>query len=331
MVVMAVVAACNFNPQLLGTTRCGEVLCSGDWVCSADEVCIPPIPIDAGSSTEAVCGDGVIGGDEACDDGDDRDDDACTNACQWAVCGDGIVRRGVEDCEPPTPSCDPTVCLVTSAMVWPENAHIYELQAILGGGFQGARNDCQARGPGYHLATLDLEYEAVHAAFAASAYWIGLTDVATEGDMLWITGEPSGVFHFGLGQPDDQQNIEDCVEERVDPMLWNDLGCDHDGLAGLCEHDDPLLRAVDHHAYAVSWSPVSRDSAILGCSEAGMALASIADDGELQDMLGLPFRGDFRVANPSGASCQALHRDVITVSLVDVDCLSDLPALCEAD
>jgi cysteine-rich repeat protein len=36
---------------------------------------------------------------ELCDDGNDIDTDACTNACEPATCGDGIVHEGVEECD----------------------------------------------------------------------------------------------------------------------------------------------------------------------------------------------------------------------------------------
>ena len=44
----------------------------------------------------AVCGDGVVEGEEACDDGNSVDDDGCRNACREALCGDGIVRTDLE-------------------------------------------------------------------------------------------------------------------------------------------------------------------------------------------------------------------------------------------
>jgi uncharacterized delta-60 repeat protein len=47
-----------------------------------------------------VCGDGVQGAGEACDDGpSNADDAACTSACQLATCGDGLVHAGVEACD----------------------------------------------------------------------------------------------------------------------------------------------------------------------------------------------------------------------------------------
>ncbi len=53
----------------------------------------------ATDDTPAICGDGTVGPDEDCDDGNTLDTDACTNACTSAICGDGIVRTGVEGCD----------------------------------------------------------------------------------------------------------------------------------------------------------------------------------------------------------------------------------------
>ena len=33
------------------------------------------------------------------DDGNEVDTDACTNACELASCGDGIIQTGVETCD----------------------------------------------------------------------------------------------------------------------------------------------------------------------------------------------------------------------------------------
>ena len=50
------------------------------------------------SMTPGVCGDGVVDGGEACDDGNQVDGDACTNACALPGCGDGIQGPG-EECD----------------------------------------------------------------------------------------------------------------------------------------------------------------------------------------------------------------------------------------
>jgi len=48
----------------------------------------------------AICGDGVVEGDEGCDLGPANDDAGpCTSLCQEAKCGDGLVQAGVEECD----------------------------------------------------------------------------------------------------------------------------------------------------------------------------------------------------------------------------------------
>lgn len=42
------------------------------------------------------CGNGIIGGVEECDDGNSNDNDACTNLCLNAICGDGILNSELE-------------------------------------------------------------------------------------------------------------------------------------------------------------------------------------------------------------------------------------------
>jgi cysteine-rich repeat protein len=39
-----------------------------------------------------TCGNGVVDGIEACDDGNDKNNDACTNGCKRTLCGDGVVQ-----------------------------------------------------------------------------------------------------------------------------------------------------------------------------------------------------------------------------------------------
>ncbi|MFV8751372.1 DUF4215 domain-containing protein [Nannocystaceae bacterium ST9] len=56
---------------------------------------------DSTDSTDApnpTCGDGNVDAGEECDDGNDVDDDECTNACTTAACGDSIVQAG-ETCD----------------------------------------------------------------------------------------------------------------------------------------------------------------------------------------------------------------------------------------
>ncbi|MCA9714936.1 MAG: DUF4215 domain-containing protein, partial [Myxococcales bacterium] len=59
-----------------------------------------PLQADGiGRFSTTLCGDGVVEGDEQCDDGNDVDEDDCTTACAPATCGDGFVWDGVEACD----------------------------------------------------------------------------------------------------------------------------------------------------------------------------------------------------------------------------------------
>jgi cysteine-rich repeat protein len=58
-------------------------------------------------ATVAVCGNGVVEGDEACDDGNDLDDDAC-DACVL-TCGDGVVGEE-ELCDEGIAAGEPGAC-----------------------------------------------------------------------------------------------------------------------------------------------------------------------------------------------------------------------------
>ena len=53
----------------------------------------PTARVDSGGLVPGVCGDGELNLDEACDDGNREDDDACLSNCTAASCGDGVVRR----------------------------------------------------------------------------------------------------------------------------------------------------------------------------------------------------------------------------------------------
>ena len=45
------------------------------------------------------CGDGIVNGGEACDDGNAIDTDSCRNNCTLPTCGDGIINQTCETCD----------------------------------------------------------------------------------------------------------------------------------------------------------------------------------------------------------------------------------------
>jgi cysteine-rich repeat protein len=73
---------------------------------------------DITTGNSQVCGNGIVQGNEQCDDGNMSNNDACTNTCMNAVCGDGFVRTNFEQCDDGNMSnndacknnCQPNVC-----------------------------------------------------------------------------------------------------------------------------------------------------------------------------------------------------------------------------
>ena len=68
---------------------CGTLILAGVWV-----------GCEISGSAAPVCGDGVVEGAEACDDGLLNSDTAvCLSTCDVTSCGDGFVQAGVEGCD----------------------------------------------------------------------------------------------------------------------------------------------------------------------------------------------------------------------------------------
>jgi hypothetical protein len=90
----------------------------------------------------ALCGDGHLRDDlgevdegfEACDDGNESDEDACVGACALAVCGDGFARQEVGEGEAGYEACDDSNEIETD----------------------GCRNDCSAARCGDGLLRTDI-------------------------------------------------------------------------------------------------------------------------------------------------------------------------------
>jgi cysteine-rich repeat protein len=75
--------------------QCGNGVLDGDEECDDGN----PIADDGCDRCKAPqCGNGKVEGDEECDDGNGLDHDGCT-ACRLPVCGDGILDVGAEACD----------------------------------------------------------------------------------------------------------------------------------------------------------------------------------------------------------------------------------------
>jgi cysteine-rich repeat protein len=124
-----------YNSLRLGLAGCndhsshaGDYIAVGDPTCNG-QGCLPEgAPWDdtveccqglspLAGTCRVVCGDGMVGGTEQCDDGNSIDTDACTSACEPARCGDGLVGPGEQcddgnsiDTDACTSACEPARC-----------------------------------------------------------------------------------------------------------------------------------------------------------------------------------------------------------------------------
>ncbi len=94
-------SATRSNPEDIGF--CGPISC-GDGQLDPFERCDDGNSSSEDACTEAClearCGDGFVhAGVEACDDGNASDEDACRSDCTAAECGDGILQSSIEECD----------------------------------------------------------------------------------------------------------------------------------------------------------------------------------------------------------------------------------------
>ena len=111
----------------------------------------PEPPEGGGTPALPVCGDGLVQGDEACDDGNWDETDACLSTCQTARCGDGVIGRE-EQCEPETDSDNPH-CNADCQLA--DCGTVFDYQALWVRGFRVCRAEA------LHDADPDLSEQAV--------------------------------------------------------------------------------------------------------------------------------------------------------------------------
>ena len=86
---------------------------------------------------------------------------------------------------------------------------------------------------GGHLVTISSEEENDFIYSLISQVdnnWIGFSDIATEGDWVWTTGEDVVYTNWDVGEPNDSNDGEDCAKMFGwgDPNNWNDKPCDEE-------------------------------------------------------------------------------------------------------
>uniref|UniRef100_A0ACB8EJS7 Uncharacterized protein n=2 Tax=Sphaerodactylus townsendi TaxID=933632 RepID=A0ACB8EJS7_9SAUR len=100
--------------------------------------------------------------------------------------------------------------------------------------WSSAKKFCEDR-DGYLVSINDdIEQTFLDSNKKASWYWIGLNDMKSEGNFVWLDGSPLTYRHWSLFQPDDHDTGEDCGMMKTDGA-WNDYPCGNTVDGCICE------------------------------------------------------------------------------------------------
>ena len=114
-------------------------------------------------------------------------------------------------------------------VVSPENGHAYK--KIKCEDWEDAQ--AQAAAEGAHLVTItdEMEQKWLQAVFGGEPSWIGLNDIAQEGQWIWDNGEPVTYTNWGLQEPDDTSIGEEDYVIIGPSGKWEDFGPGHGGIS----------------------------------------------------------------------------------------------------
>jgi spore coat protein H len=187
------------------------------------------------------CGDGLLDFNEGCDDTNLLNNDGCNANCQdednIAICGNGLLELGEgcddgnqEDADACGNNCKRACDGGDNRAIAPFNGHCY-VSFEFGASWQDAQNICQQAGG--HLATISgAAEEGLVNDLSFNDPWIGLNDLAQEGNPIWVTGEALLFTHFAFNVPSNFSPILDCFNTSTNG--WQDRSCEA-ALPFVCE------------------------------------------------------------------------------------------------
>jgi cysteine-rich repeat protein len=282
------------------------------------------------------CGNGVVEGNEQCDDGNAVDNDACRVDCRRATCGDGVTRAGVEACDDGNTqsgdTCSSSCQACAGGFTDDTTGHCYQF-VDTPMSWPDALAECQSRRGYLGVLTTTNELELVGAHAPGFPYWTGLNDIDSEGDFRWFDGEPViGQLPFAFGQPNGTDDNNDCVWAQSAAGDFNDLGCASQTTSRpLCEIDGAHVRPEDGHAYLFLFEKRSPGQQATTCVALGAHLAVIDAPGEAAFLAQLATGAFWVGPETSGTSCDFVALAAGTATAVGSPCLLELFAICEKE
>ena len=114
-------------------------------------------------------------------------------------------------------------------VIHPESGHAYK--RIQCEDWEDAQT--QAAAEGGYLVTINNEAEQkwLQAVFGGQPSWIGLNDIAEEGQWVWDNGEPVTYTNWGLQEPDDTSIGDEDYVIFGPSGKWQDFGPGHGGIS----------------------------------------------------------------------------------------------------
>jgi len=171
-----------------------------------------------------VCGDGFVYMDfESCDDANTSNNDACLNDCSLASCGDGFLETGVEECDGET-DCGPT-CY--------RDRYIFTIAETFRGNFEDGIGDSGIERADW-LCRTRAEVEKLH---LGATYYAWLSDDTTTPAERFFHSPGRYVFPDG----------------SVFAESWEEL------VAGNLMKAPDLTEALEEPSDGVSWSNTLAD------------------------------------------------------------------------
>jgi cysteine-rich repeat protein len=236
----------------------------------------------------SACGNGRVEGHEECDDGNADDGDACLSSCRWASCGDGVVRRSVEECDGEDAGCSPA-CLACSGdgtYLRDDNGHCYtyhvDTRSIsVAGATCAAESASVVTFPDYHDP--DRLFDGLLSSRPVPI-WLGMRR-GRSGTFVWnTTGEPPVRFGPMLAS---SMSPDDCAIQTIaagatdaSVAVWTAVSCSGTIFNYVCERSPITIRPADHHAYRVFYDPIAWTDAATACTAVHGHLATLNDAGE---------------------------------------------------
>ena len=151
---------------------------------------------------------------------------------------------------------------------------------------------------GGHLATITntFENEFVTTLFSCESVWLGATDLQSEGDYCWVSGENFSYSNWGDGEPNNGgSNANQDYLHLYKTGKWDDI--QNTELGFICEWDDGYIKTTieipsdaivyNNHYYKLYTLGYDWDSAEFFCEKMGGHLATIANAEENSFVNGL--------------------------------------------